>query len=647
MSAARSEALSQADGSGSTGTTADIAADGDQAETRKRQADQLLDDVEKPEMGANAFLKYAGSLDKLETNTPTKSKQNSSVWHNIKRLPRGDRDKYGKKTHVCTALTEDGSVCCTLLRLTKVKEVAGQEGIATNWQTGFANNHLRLCHQATSSAGKASAKRKEIDQESKECKMFAQGMNQAVSGKQGGLGRYTLTHEERALTSQARWYIYSRMHISKREFEGEEFREMLKEQAGGRGVHLTTYQLKEWVRAEFRIFLSFLRYMMAIKMEEAQGNPFSQALHDGGTLSNHTKFQACGLQFIAERGDENLVVCIGLVKSAHNTDVDVAHLFKEVCKERTGFEFSELCMAVVSDRAAKGVSHHLNMEEEVCEMHDTDKIGQSATGALTRSRNRIVVNPFPEGVALLKAARAMATHFSYSNRLDELHACVVKDNQGNSISQPQIRFAIDLNGTRIAAQHGLLYSALRLNRSVKVYVAQSSPSWALSDTQWQSLSELESVLDITKTMSTLSQSEAIFLGAYGPVLKAMTLARLRGEEMSVVNLASVNGAQTIPTRKQVAEVELSETGRTALNRARLEAERRWCGNLSDVVANDSTPNRCPPHPFKACVDPPAPLSMAHSGPPAPPSSVSHHHQAINPHIGLRGSVSQSYSICVH
>lgn len=156
---------------------------------------------------------------------------------------------------------------------------------------------------------------------------------------------------------------------------------MLREQAGGHGVYLTQTQLKEWVRAEFAIFLIFLKYAVGTKMEEALGNPFAQAIHDGGTLTNHVKYQACGLQFISERGDKNLVVCIGLVKSVHNKDLDIATLFKAVCLERTGFEFNALCMAVIQDRAAKGVSHALSLEEEVCEMHDTDKIGQSATGA--------------------------------------------------------------------------------------------------------------------------------------------------------------------------------------------------------------------------------------------------------------------------
>lgn len=179
----------------------------------------------------------------------------------------------------------------------------------------------------------------------------------------------------------------------------------------------------------------------------------------------------------------------------------------------------------------------------------------------------------------------MAVYFSYSSRLDALHACVVKDSEGNTIPQPSIRFAIDLNGTRIAAQHGLIQSSLRLSRSVKVYEAQSNQSWALKQEQWQSLAEFEGILDITKTMSTLAQSEAIFLGAYGPVLKSMTLKRLRKEEVSIIDIGAVCAAQPTPIRKKVAEVDLSEAGRTALHRARLEAERRWCDNTTEVVHN--------------------------------------------------------------
>ena len=225
--------------------------------------------------------------------------------------------------------------------------------------------------------------------------MFASGMN-AERQMDGDLAKYILTKEEKALTSQARWYIYSHMRISKQEFESEEFREMLRGQSDGPGIFLTKRQLIEWIGAEFRIFLTFLKYAVRTKHVQAKGNAFGQALHDGGTLKSHQKYQALGAQFIVERADLNLCVCIGLVESNINTDALVASLFEEVTLKRTSLSFEQLFMAVRQDRAAKGVAAQVHLEEECCEMHDGDKIGQSAVGALVRSRNKVVVNPFDD-----------------------------------------------------------------------------------------------------------------------------------------------------------------------------------------------------------------------------------------------------------
>ena len=171
--------------------------------------------------------------------------------------------------------------------------------------------------------------------------------------------------------------------------------------------------------------------------------------------------------------------------------------------------------------------------------------------------------------------------------------CTVKDAAGNVVPQPKIKFAIDLNGTRVAAQHGLLLSALRLNRTVKVYAAQTPSPWALSDTQWAAAAEFEGVLSITKTMSTYAQSEAAFLGAYGAVLKAMTLARLRHNQLHVVDLLAIREDVARPERTAVDLSCLSSlrdaAGRTCLERAQLEAERRWCGNQTETIDGTTRP----------------------------------------------------------
>ena len=188
-------------------------------------------------MGQRVDLQtYAGDVNELCQNTPTKAKQNSLVWQCIRRLPEHLRNDYPRKTHVCTARNEDGTVCLRTLRLSKTK-VSAANGTGT-WQTALANQHLRHSHVDTSYAGSASAKRKNDASECREQSMFACGMN-AERQMDGDLAKYILTKEEKALTSQARWYIYSHMRISKQEFESEEFREMLRGQSDGPGIFLS------------------------------------------------------------------------------------------------------------------------------------------------------------------------------------------------------------------------------------------------------------------------------------------------------------------------------------------------------------------------------------------------------------------------
>lgn len=114
--------------------------------------------------------------------------------------------------------------------------------------------------------------------------------------------------------------------------------------------------------------------------------------------------------------------------------------------------------------------------------------------------------------------------------------------------------------------------------------AQSNHAWALSNKKL--LAEFEGTLDISKTMSTLAQSEACsFAAAYGPALKSTTLHRLQKDELRVVDTAILHAVLAQTRIKIISELQMSETWQhTALNRARfVEAERRWCGNTSEVV----------------------------------------------------------------
>lgn len=211
-------------------------------------------------------------------------------------------------------------------------------------------------------------------------------------------------------------------------------------------------------------------------------------------------------------------------------------------------------------------------------MHDADKLGASAIGNLVRTRQKQAVNPFPEGQRIYKLAHKMGTHFSYGERTNKLHACA----EGIVVPQPKIKIQVDLNGTRVAAQHGLFFSELRLNRLLRVYQIKHAPDWTITEADWQGIAEIEAVLDITRTLTTLVQEEKSFVGAYGPLLRAMTLRRLRDGQLMVVDMASISTNPTLE-RKAIPVDALTEVGRTARYRATLEAERRFGVNNSEEV----------------------------------------------------------------
>ena len=99
------------------------------------------------------------------------------------------------------------------------------------------------------------------------------------------------------------------------------------------------------------------------------------------------------------------------------------------------------------------------------------------TGDLTRSKNRVAINPFPEGQRLMAQVQALAVHFSYKKRLEELQ------DFGKNIPEciPLIRFKIDHCTTRVSARRLLIRSVLRQNKSVKLYALANKSDWALTD----------------------------------------------------------------------------------------------------------------------------------------------------------------------
>ena len=191
-------------------------------------------------------------------------------------------------------------------------------------------------------------------------------------------------------------------------------------------------------------------------MQESCGSPFAQAIHNVVTLGNHKKYLSFGIQLIDPGWQNNNVACLVFVRSRDGTDQGVKSLLEYCCVTNTGYSSQSICSLMVSDAAAVGVSSAVGMEErETCDMDDGDKVGQSATGRLVRSQRNVELNLFPAEVSLMKTSHKVGTFFSYSNCLDILHGIA------QSMGVSQIIIQVDLNGTRIVAQHRLLFSVIR------------------------------------------------------------------------------------------------------------------------------------------------------------------------------------------
>ena len=253
-----------------------------------------------------------------------------------------------------------------------------------------------------------------------------------------------------------------------------------------------------------------------------------------------------------------------------------------MCNERLGLKLKDIGLAMRADVAACGVAARLDMPEtEPCGMHQGDKVGAAAIGQLVRSKQKKAINAFPEGVQLMQRCRNIAKHFSYgSKRIGDLKdLCKVTEEAG-------IKPCVDLNKTRIAAPHRLLYSLLRQPRALTMYETKTSNNlkltWTAPSKFWHGVAEFEAILYVSQKTSKLSQIEQYFCSAYFVLIKALTLNALRGKSLPVVDLTKPTTNPILPRAPKKYD-DFSEAGRTCWQRALLECERRFCGNVTEDI----------------------------------------------------------------
>jgi hypothetical protein len=371
--------------------------------------------------------------------------------------------------HICVAPlqgTHDGSVCNHLFKLSKDKRKS-----KSSWITSKATHHLARCH-STLEYGKVYTAKDSSAAGKKISTMFSHSHGRGPRKAAHNFDNYVANTTDTCKSSMAVWYVYGNQRISKRTFEDKYFREMMEschfsgaatvERIGShpppkptKAPILTAKILKSWVRAEFDIFLIFLKFMMNLKYNHSRGNKFGQCLHDGGTLDNGKKYQAMSLQFVDPEWSRNFVVAVGFARCKDGKASKVFQLFKRLTYEQTGIEPSQIWGSCVADGAAQKIVAISFVEGKVCLMHNGDKVGASAVGELTRTQMKAVINPFPTGKALILKAHKLATHFLYGTTRYE-HLWKISNASCNGAMGDWVKISLDLNGTRISAQQSLL-----------------------------------------------------------------------------------------------------------------------------------------------------------------------------------------------
>ena len=97
--------------------------------------------------------------------------------------------------------------------------------------------------------------------------------------------------KEAQLTAQAHFYIYGATRVSKRTFDDEFFRDVLRVQNPQCGF-LARSKIKYHVAAEYLLFEVAFGWMLENLHKDFQGNPFAQGMHDGVTLANKKCYQS-------------------------------------------------------------------------------------------------------------------------------------------------------------------------------------------------------------------------------------------------------------------------------------------------------------------------------------------------------------------
>lgn len=398
----------------------------------------------------------------------------------------------------------------------------------------------------------------------------------------------TQSYHNIALCAQAHFFLYSKSSIPISMFADPLFKEMLKvmippsTQVEDPPL-LNMFGALEYTISEFELFKSCLNKELEPMVKDIKGNSFCQLMYDGVTLGNKSKYQAFGIQFTNRKFHYNRVVALGFQKVRNSTNNTVIKLGIELVKDRTKFDLKQIVGCIVQDAAAKTVARTWYLEVETCDMHNDDKVGASAIGRLVRKDGSGgIVNSFPEGQALEKKLNAQAKHFSAIHSNHQRYQDIIGSANGDQ-NFPMTMIKQDLCGTRMSSFHQLVRSILKIKKSLDLYFlirrteSVTTVSDYLSQDDWEFALEVEVILNISKDLVTISQTESKLNAEYGPVLRNVTYEKFTNDTIWVIDINNWGNTSRSP-RKEVGVNGFTDNGQTFRERATLEHERCFFGH---------------------------------------------------------------------
>lgn len=185
---------------------------------------------------------------------------------------------------------------------------------------------------------------------------------------------------------------------------------------------------------------------------------------------------------------------------------------------------SNVLKSSIQDGAATKLAEELGLPRVTCAMHQLDKVPRYATGTKVRTKGGVPQCEFPECTAVIEKARKVARYFAHGEaRVKQLHSLC------DFYGAPEVKPALDLSDTRIAALHNLILTVVRLEKpllSFYVHCAREDPETnvprkktllkdkaheqlfrSLDSEFFRFLVEIEAVPHVVKMGTTIVQAE--------------------------------------------------------------------------------------------------------------------------------------------